>query len=174
MAFQIALLRGINVGKHNRISMPELREHLSDAGYGEVKTLIASGNIVLESTAKPAQLEQDLQKTIADRFGVDTPVVVRTAKQLAKIVEDNPFPDGGGKELHVLFLAERCPAAAARELEGLDIAPEQVKVAGREIYAWYVNGMQNSPMGKALGKHVKVVATDRNWNTVLKLLELTR
>jgi uncharacterized protein (DUF1697 family) len=170
---QIALLRGINVGKHNRIAMPALREHLGALGYAEVRTLIASGNIVLESTAKPAQLERDLQTTIAERFGVDTPVIVRTAKQLAKIVDDNPFPDGGGKELHVLFLAEKCPAATARELEGLDLAPEQVHTAGREIYAWYVNGMQNSPMGKALGKHVKVTATDRNWNTLLKLLELT-
>src|SRR4051812_9717308 len=95
-AMQIALLRGINVGKHNRISMPELREHLGAEGYGNVRTLIASGNIVLESTAAPAQLEKDLQETIAERFGVDTPVVVRTAEQLAQIVDDNPFPDGGG------------------------------------------------------------------------------
>jgi uncharacterized protein (DUF1697 family) len=171
---QIALLRGINVGAHNRIPMPELRSHLAGLGYGDVRTVVASGNIVLESSARPAQLERDLQAAIAAEFGVDTPVIVRTASQLAEVVAGNPFPNGGGKELHVLFLAERCPAATGRELEALDLGPEELRVAGREIYAHYVNGMQNSPLGKALGRHVKVTATDRNWNTVLKLHELTR
>jgi uncharacterized protein (DUF1697 family) len=172
MPAQIALLRGINLGSHNRIAMPALREHLSELGYGDVRTVVASGNVVLESSTKPAQLERELQATIAERFGVDTPVVVRTARQLAKVVRTNPFPDAGGKELHVLFLAEKCPAPTARALAELDLEPEAAVVAGREIYAHYVNGMQNSAMGKALGKHVKCVATDRNWNTVLKLHEL--
>lgn len=171
---QIALLRGINLGKHNRIAMPELREHLTELGYGDVRTVVASGNIVLDSGVKPAQLEQDLQAQIADRFGVDTPVIVRTAAQLAKVVAANPFPDGGGKELHVLFLATRCAAADAKALRALELDPECLEVAGKEIYARYVNGMQSSPMGKALGKHVSVTATDRNWNTVIKLLELAR
>jgi uncharacterized protein (DUF1697 family) len=169
-----ALLRGINLGARNRISMPELREHLTDEGYGDVRTIVASGNVVLESPKKPAELERDLRATIAKRFDVDTPVIVRTAKQIAAVVDGNPWPDAGGKELHVLFLPERCPAAAKRELEALELAPEQLHVAGREIYARYVDGMQNSAMGKALDKHLPRTGTDRNWNTVLKLRELTR
>jgi len=174
MSVHVALLRGINLGAHNRVSMPELREHLTAEGYGNVRTVVASGNVVLESTKKPAQLERDLRATIAERFGVDTPVIVRTARQIAGVVAGNPWPDAGGKELHVLFLAERCPAAAKRELEALDLSPEQLHVAGREVYARYVNGMQNSRMGKALDKHLPRMGTDRNWNTVLKLRELTR
>lgn len=170
----VALLRGINLGARNRISMPELREHLTDEGYGDVRTIVASGNVVLESPKKPAQLERDLRTTIAKRFDVDTPVIVRTAKQIAAVVEGNPWPDAGGKELHVLFLSERCPAPAKRELEALDLEPERLAVSGREIYAWYVNGMQNSALGKALEKHLPRAGTDRNWNTVLKLRELTR
>jgi uncharacterized protein (DUF1697 family) len=174
MSRHVALLRGINLGSHNRISMPELREHLTAEGYGDVRTIVASGNVVLESAKKPAQLERDLQATIAERFGVDTPVIVRTAKQITAVVAGSPWPDAGGKELHVLFLPERCPAPAKRELEALELEPERLHVAGREIYAWYVNGMQNSPLGKALTKHLRSSGTDRNWNTVLKLHELTR
>lgn len=172
MARYIALLRAINLGSHNRVPMPELREHLAELGYTDIATVVASGNIVLSAAAKPAQLERDLKAQIAERFGVDTPVVVRTKAQLAKVVRDNPFPDAGGKELHVLFLAERCPAAAARVLGDLELDPEALVVSGREIYAHYANGMQKSPMGRALAKHVKGVATDRNWNTVLKLHDL--
>jgi uncharacterized protein (DUF1697 family) len=169
-----ALLRGINLGARNRISMPELREHLTDEGYGDVRTIVASGNVVLESPKKPAQLERDLRATIAKRFDVDTPVIVRTAKQIAAVVEGNPWPDAGGKELHVLFLSERCPAPAKRALEALELEPERLAVSGREIYAWYVRGMQKSALGKALEKHLPRAGTDRNWNTVLKLRELTR
>ena len=169
-----ALLRGINLGSRNRISMPELREHLTGEGYENVQTIVASGNIVLESTAKPAQLEKDLQKTIAARFGVDTPVIVRTARQIAKLVKHNPFPKAGGKDLHVLFLPERCPADARRALEALDLEPEAFAIAGRDIYCFYGTGYQSSPLAKALDKHLRRTGTDRNWNTVLKLHELTR
>ena len=73
MASQIALLRGINLGPTNRVSMPDLRAHLAELGYGEVRTVVQSGNIVLESDADPEQLSADLRGAIADRFSVDTP-----------------------------------------------------------------------------------------------------
>lgn len=172
MAVRIALLRGINVGPHNRISMPELRAHLSELGYGEVRTVIASGNVVLESSAQPARLETDLRKQIADRFALDIPVVCRTGPQLAKVVAGNPFPQAGGKELHVLFLAEPCTPEKQTALEALDLGPEGLVFAGREIYCHYANGVQDSPLGKALVKHIPKAGTDRNLNTVLKLHEL--
>jgi uncharacterized protein (DUF1697 family) len=168
-----ALLRGINLGKHNRIPMPELREHLGAEGYGDVRTIVASGNVILEATGvKPAQLEKDLQKTIADGFDVDTPVIVRTARQIASLVKKNPFPDAGGKDLHVLFLAERCPADARKALEAMDLEPEAFEIAGRDLYCFYGTGYQNSKLAKALDKHLGRRGTDRNWNTVLKLHDL--
>lgn len=170
----VALLRGINLGSYNRISMPELRAHLTGQGYGNVQTIVASGNIVLESDKTPAQLQSDLRETIAERFGVDTPVICRTARQMATIVKRNPFPHAGGKALHVLFLEKPCPAAARAALEALDLAPEQVVVSGREIYAHYATGYQNSQLAKAIDKQLPKQGTDRNWNTVLKLRELTR
>jgi uncharacterized protein (DUF1697 family) len=176
MAVQIALLRGINLGSRNRVPMPDLREHLADLGYGEVQTVVQSGNLVLESGVGAKQLAADLQAAIADRFGVDSPVVVRNAKQLAKVVDDNPFPDAVAdpKRYQVTFLDGKCSAAEARALRDADVAPEQLHVAGREIYVWHVEGIQNSPAAKLMSRALSGVGTARNWNTVLKLLELTR
>jgi uncharacterized protein (DUF1697 family) len=176
MGLHIALLRGINVGPHNRVSMPELRSHLGELGYGAVKTVVQSGNIVLESTARPARLEQDLRTAIADRFGVDVPIVVRTAQELAAVVDANPFPDAAAdpKRFHVYFLESSCPPADAQTIEAADVAPEQVRIAGREIYAWHVNGVMGSTLSPLLTKKLSIAATARNWNTVTKLLALTQ
>jgi len=161
----IALLRGINLGARNRVSMPELRTQLAALGYEDVATVVQSGNIVLGSTATAAQLARDLQRVVSDGFGVDTPVVVRSAAQLAKIVADNPLPVPDGKRFQVLFFAER-PAAAGLE----DIGEERLVVRGREIYCWHPDGLQRSPLARKLDR-VEGVATARNWNTVLKLHE---
>ncbi len=158
MATQIALLRGINLGSRNRVPMPELREHLAQLGYGDVRTVVQSGNLVLHSSAGARQLAADLQAAIADRFGVDTPVVVRTAPQLEKVVAANPFPDAAAdpKRYQVSFLASACTAAEARALREADVAPEQLHVAGREIYVWHVNGIQKSPAAKLLARSCRV------------------
>ncbi len=175
MAVQIALLRGINLGSRNRVPMPALRDHLGQLGYGEVRTVVQSGNLVLESTASERQLAGNLREAIAERFGVDTPVVVRTAPQLAAVVESNPFPEAiaDPKRYQVTFLERPCRADEARTLRAADVAPERLHVAGREIYVWHVDGIQRSPAAKLLARQLGGVATARNWNTVLKLLELT-
>jgi uncharacterized protein (DUF1697 family) len=176
MGLQVALLRGINVGPHNRVPMPELRAHLTELGYGPVATVVQSGNIVLESTAAAGRLEAELRQALAQRFDVDTPVIVRTAAQLERVVADNPLPEAvrEPKLFQVSFLGARCPAAAARQLAEADVAPEQVAVRDREIYCWHVGGIQQSRLATLIGRAVTVPATARNWNTVLKLLELTR
>jgi uncharacterized protein (DUF1697 family) len=156
--------------------MPELRAHLAELGYGEVRTVVQSGNIVLESRAGAKRLAADLQAAIAERFGVDTPVVVRTAAQLQQVVDANPFPDAVAdpKRYQVTFLDRACSADEARALREADVAPERLHVADREIYVWHVNGIQKSPAAKVLDRELRAVQTARNWNTVLKLLELTR
>ena len=175
MARQIALLRGINLGAHNRVPMPRLRELLGELGYEDVETVVQSGNIVLSSSLKAADLEKTLQQQIAAEFDVDTPVVVRTPAQLAKVVSENPLPDAvaAPKLFQVSFCTAKIGAAVARELESADLGDEQVAVRGREVYAFHANGIQKSPLVKLLtDKKLGVTATARNWNTVTKLLEL--
>jgi uncharacterized protein (DUF1697 family) len=172
---QIALLRGINLASKRRVGMADLRELLEGRGYENVRTHLQSGNIVLSSGLSPRLLERTLERELAERFGFDISVIVRTRAELAKVVERNPLGKVAtdGSRHVVSFLSRRLPAAVARELEAADVAPEQVAISGREIYAWYPNGIQRSPLGKLLDdSRLGVVSTARNWNTVVKLLEL--
>ena len=177
MPRQVALLRGINLGARNRVSMPELRELLTGLGHEDVKTLLQSGNVVLTSDVTGADLERSLEDAIADALGVEPRVVVRTVKELAAVVERNPLADVADdpKRYQVSFLSERLAPAVKKELEAADVAPERVAVHGREIYAWHPGGIQRSPLVKLLtDEKIGVTATARNWNTVTKLLELAR
>jgi uncharacterized protein (DUF1697 family) len=175
MARVIALLRGVNLVKRNRVAMPELRELLGELGYGDVRTVVASGNVVADTAKSAAAVADELEAAIADRFGVTTRVIVRTRAQLAKVVAADPFADvvDEPKRYQVAFLDAKPKAAGVRALEAADLAPERVAVVGREVYCWHANGIHASPLAKLLGKtDLGAAATARNWNTVLKLHEL--
>lgn len=175
MARQIALLRGINLGAARRVSMPELRELLTGLGYGDVRTLLQSGNVVLTSDAAPEALARDLERQIADGLGAETPVVVRTRDELADVIARDPFGDiaDDPRRYQVSFLAGEPDPEGVRELEAADLAPERVEVSGREVYAWHPEGIQRSPLARLVtDERLGVVATARNWNTVTKLLAL--
>lgn len=175
MATQIALLRGINLGSHNRVPMAELRGHLSGLGYGDVGTLLQSGNVVLDTDVSSKQLAADVERELSERFGVRSPVVVRTRAQLAKVVALDPLRDfvTEDKLYQVSFLSAKPAKAAIDKLAGADFEPERFVHRGREIYAWHPKGIHSSPLAKLLtDKRLGVVATARNWNTTVKLLEL--
>jgi len=177
MPRQVVLLRGINVGGHNRVGMAPLRDLLTGLGHEHVRTLLQSGNVVLTSKATGTELERSLELAIAGELGVEPRIVVRTVDELAAVVQRDPFGDVADqpKLYQVSFLSEPLAPAVARELEAADVAPERVAVHGREIYAWHPGGVQRSPLVKLLAdKRLGVAATARNWNTVTKLLELAR
>ena len=173
MARQIALLRGINLASRNRVSMPDLRRALGEAGYEDVATLVQSGNIVLSSTKRPKALERDISKLVLDEFGVESATVVRTRDELAAVIERNPIPDGPStpKLFQVTFFSEEPDAARVAELAQQDFGDEEVVVIGREAYAWHPDGIQKSKLARELGKALRD-GTARNWNTVTKLLAL--
>ena len=174
MARQIALLRGINLGSRNRVSMPDLRAALEAAGYEDVATLVQSGNILLTSAKKPKALEREISKLVLDEFGVESATVVRTRDELAGAIERNPIPDGPSipKLFQVTFFSDEPDAAAVAKLAEQDFGNEQVEVIGREAYAWHPDGVQKSKLARELGKGLGGDGTARNWNTVTKLLEL--
>src|SRR5581483_1463728 len=87
----ILLLRGINVGSRKRVAMPDLRALLTDAGFEDVRTYVQSGNVVISSRVAPARVGAQAEALIAERFGFDVDVIVRTAADLAKVVERNPL-----------------------------------------------------------------------------------
>jgi uncharacterized protein (DUF1697 family) len=169
----IVLLRGINIGSRNRISMPELRTALEEAGFKDVQTYLQSGNVVLESRAKP---ETEVKRLIKERFGLDIEVLVRSRAELARIVKRNPLGSvaKNPKTYQVTFLSKKLPAKVVRELEEAAAPKEQFVVSGREVYAWHPAGVARSKLwAKLAGKGLGVTATSRNWTTVEALLDLS-
>ena len=171
----VVLLRGINIGSRNRISMPELRKALEDAGYDDVRTYLQSGNVVLTSTSSAKTVARECERLIADRFGLEIAVVARTRNELAKVVDRNPLGRVAKdpKRYQVSFLETKPAAKVVRELEVVAADREEVVNIGREIYAWHPAGVARSKLwAKLAGKDLGVTATARNWTTVAKLLEL--
>jgi uncharacterized protein (DUF1697 family) len=171
----IVLLRGINVGGHQRIAMADLRKLLTRLGYDDARTHLQSGNVVLTSDASAAEVRRTIERGLASDLNVDVEVFIRSRKQIADVVASNPLADvaDNPSRHHVLFLSGTPSAGALREAAKADIGGERFAVIGREIYAWYPDGLQNAKLVKLLSeKRLGVSATARNWNTVLKLLEL--
>jgi uncharacterized protein (DUF1697 family) len=177
MERQVALLRGINVGKTTRLGMADLRALLTGAGYGEVATHLQSGNVVLAAEATGADLERELEALLQGQLDRPIRVVVRTAKELAAVVQADPLAGvaENPSRKQVNFLRSTLDSAIAKELESeaRDLAPERLVVRGREIYTWHPDGMQSSPTARLLtDQRLQTTVTARNWNTVAKLLEL--
>lgn len=175
----ILLLRGINLGPHNRIGMAPLREMLEGLGYTGVRTLLNSGNAVVTTRASsPVTVAKAVRAGIHETFGLDIPVMVRSRAQVERLIAENPLRDAESdpKLFHVGFCDPAPPAGALDGIDPDEIAPEQVALRGDTVYAWFAGGMQRSPLDALLGKALKgrTSMTLRNWNTVNKLLDLAQ
>jgi uncharacterized protein (DUF1697 family) len=171
----VALLRGINLGARNRISMPELRDTLTQAGFEDARTYLQSGNVALTSDGPPEALVERLESLVAERFGLYLSVVVRTRDELADVVRRDPLGDvaTNPKRYQVSFLSRGLDPQIARRLVEVAVESERVVVSGREVYAWHPEGVARSKLWALLaGRALGVTATSRNWSTVTALLAL--
>jgi uncharacterized protein (DUF1697 family) len=175
MARQIALLRAINVA-NRQVPMAQLRDLMADLGYSDVKTYVQSGNVVFTGPDdEPQAVERRLASALADAFGFEIPVMVRTRDELAAVVDANPLRDVASEPArhHVLFLASEADPERLGEIDLEAFAPETFALRGRELYLWTPGGIGRSPLAKELSdKRLGVAATARNWRTVEKLLAL--
>jgi len=175
MPAYVALLRGINVGGNRMIKMADLRKVFTAADADDVATYIQSGNVVFTHAARSEPtLVAELERRIEKAAGFPVPVVLRTAGQLARVIEDSPFPDADADHLHVAFLAAR-PRASAPTIDARAFAPERCVAVGRELFLYLPHGMGRSKLAAAvLAKPNAIGAggTARNWRTVLTLNEL--
>ena len=175
MAQHILLLRGINLASRNRIAMPELRAALADAGFDDVRTYLQSGNVILSSGTKAAEVVRKVERLLEKEFGLDVAAVSRSRAQLAKVVAANPLQKVAKKpkRYQVSFLAAKPSRDVIGRVEDAAVPPEQVVAIGREIYAWHPETVGRSRLWTLLaGQRLGVAATARNWTTVTKLLEL--
>src|SRR5438105_11325047 len=142
----VLLLRGVNLGSRNRISMPELRSALERAGFEQVRTYLQSGNVLAHRDAPPEQVAAECRERIAKTFRLELEVLARTSEQLAQVVERDPLGDVAldPKRYQVSFLAGELDDQRVRELAALAAGEERFVAIGRELYAWHPHGVARS------------------------------
>ena len=177
MTTYAALLRGINLGSHAKIKMPDLRQLMLDLGHADVQTYLQSGNIVFTADDQDTdRLAQQIEQRITRDLDLAVPVLLRSHAELTRIVAENPYlkQRSDPATLHVTFLAA---APAHERLAGLDPAfgePDAFTIVGREIYLACPNGYGRTKLSNTLfERRFRVGATTRNWKTVTELHELT-
>jgi uncharacterized protein (DUF1697 family) len=164
-----ALLRGVNLGKR-QVKMAALREAVEALGHRDVATYLASGNVVF---TKVGSLD-GFDEALTTALGMPIVTVVRTGKELARIVERNPYQVADPTREVVVFLGDRRPKSALGGLDPDGFAPERFTFTGKEIYAALPDGQARSKLMVELGKvELGTTATTRNWRTVEALASMT-
>jgi uncharacterized protein (DUF1697 family) len=176
MAIYVAMLRGINVGPHKRMKMEKLRASCEGLGLQKVKTFIQSGNIVFQATKiAPEKLSKKIEEQIVKDFGFSADVITRSRDEMEKIIKRNPLSKPGldPAKLHVVFHAEAPAPAAIKKLQSITEPPDQLHIAGKEIYFYFPNGVSGSSLWKhPLDRVLGVTGTMRNWKTVNALYQM--
>lgn len=162
----VALLRAINVGGTGKLPMTALKALCEDAGCTQVRTYIASGNVVFVSDRSEADIRAELETRLLAFVGKPVGVLIRTAEEMAAVVEGNPFPDVPGNQVAVIFSDDPIPDDPQATATG--IAREQIRRGRRHLYIHYPDGMGRSRLRLPAEKR----GTARNMNTVTKLAEL--
>lgn len=167
-----AFLRGINVGRAKRVAMADLRRMVAGLGFDDVRTLLASGNVVFSHPGiEPAVAGRRIEEGLATRLGVPARVTVLTAGELATAVAENPLVDLADNPSRLL-VAVLSKAADREDLEPLtrgDWSPEAFAVGRRVAYLWCPESILASPLSKAVNRALGDRLTARNWATTLKV-----
>ena len=172
----VAVLRGINVGGKGMVPMAGLKAALADLGFEDVVTYIQSGNVVFRARkGGERELAARIEQRVAEEFGVRSSVLIRTPAELAAVAAGNPFlPERDDPaKLHVVFLSGVPAQGRVAELDPGRSPPDEFRVLGREIYLHLPNGAGRSQLTlDYFERRLGVDATQRNWKTLLRLLEL--
>ncbi|MDH6538457.1 DUF1697 domain-containing protein [Streptomyces sp. SPB4] len=175
-----ALLRGINVGGNKKVPMAELRAVLEGLGHADVQTYLQSGNAVFSSgEGDPDALARELEAAIEGHFGFRVPCLVVDGEYLAAVAGACPFPAAEleGRQLHATFFSAQPGPERFAALDGAAYLPEEYRLGDRVLYLYAPDGLGRSKLAEALARPAVVKGLDvttRNWNTVAKLVELTR
>ena len=168
-----ALLRGINIGPNKRISMPALRKLVESLGYTDVETYLQSGNVVFTPKGKGDPAAR-LSAAIAKETGHDVAVLVRSAKDLAKVIEANPYPVSDPTKVVVVFMEDEVELGQLGLGDLGPYLPDELTAHGRELYVSVPNGQGRSKLMEALVKRrLPTTITVRNWRTVEALAAMT-
>ncbi|MFF4036770.1 DUF1697 domain-containing protein [Streptomyces sp. NPDC001816] len=179
MTTYAALLRGINVGGSKKLPMADLRTLMTGLRLDGVRTHLQSGQAVFTTERGDEEsLAAELARAIEERFGFPVDVIVRAHTYLRAVAEACPFPAAEleARQLHVTYFSAPVTAERFAEIDPAAHLPEEFRLGDRCLYLYAPDGLGRSKLAEALSRPritKGVIATSRNWNTVLKLVELT-
>lgn len=174
-----ALLRGINVGGARKVPMADLRGLVEGLGHDGVRTYLQSGQAVFTShRGDDDGLAEELARAVEERFGFAVDVIVRDHAYLKAVAEACPFPAAEleAKQLHVTYLSAPVAPERFAEIDREAFLPEEFRLGDRALYLYAPEGLGRSKLAEALSRPrltKGLTATTRNWNTVVKLVEMT-
>jgi uncharacterized protein (DUF1697 family) len=173
----ISMLRGINVGKQKRIRMEELRGIYTSSGFKNISTYLQSGNVIF-STAEGdiASLTRSIESRIEQNFHFTVPVLIRTSDELRNIIQNNPFGEETGldtSKLYITFLSLEPTISNKNQIRAITDNPDKFVIGQREIYLFCPESYARTKFSNTFFEQkLGVIATTRNWNSVMALLEI--
>ena len=176
MTTYILLVRGVTPSGRNKLSMARFREALEKAGFAQVRTYIQSGNALVDTDLPALTVETIVRDLIRNEIGPDLIVLARTGSQLEEALEENPFMKGYDiSRVFFVSFAQTPPADKVRELLSLDLSPEKLAFGKNTAYM-YIPGVygRGTLSGNFLEKKLGVAATMRNFNTMNRLVMMSR
>lgn len=177
MALTVCLLRGVNLGGHNKVAMADLRRLCADLGFENPQTLLNSGNVLFDAGRKaPAQLERLLETEARKRIGIETEFFIRTSEEWGELIAGNPFAreaiDDPGRLL-AFVLKDPVGSREVASLQKAITGPEVVRGKGKHVYITFPAGQGQSRLTTAvIDSRLGTRGTGRNWNTVVKIAHL--
>ncbi len=179
MPVYIAMIRGINVSGQKLIKMADLKKACEEIGLTEVRTYIQSGNIVFDTPQRSAaKVAEAVADCIEKRFGHEVAVIVRTTAEMEKAVRANPYLSRKGVDLKRIYITFLNEAPSKSTLSGLAVPPsgkDEFQIIGKELFGYFPDGYGRTKLNNNLfERKLNTSATTRNWNTVLRLLEMAR
>jgi uncharacterized protein (DUF1697 family) len=179
LSTSVALLGSINLGRHKRVGMNDLREVFTGLGFDHVQSLLQTGNVIIESGSQTtARVEERLETAVNERLALETDCFVRSADEWKAIVAHNPFRLEAGRDpahLLVVFMKDTPGRSQVAALQAAIRGRERVATRGRQAYIVYPDGIGRSRLTISLIEHkLATRGTGRNWNTVLKIGNLLR
>lgn len=173
MARHVALLRGINVGRHQQIAMADLRALLEGLGHADVVTVLRSGNALFTAAGTDArELERDIEQAIAAQLGLTVTCVVRSDEELRAVIAGNPLLHRATdfSKLMAIFLSAAPDPDLLAAHDPSALAPDDIALGDRVVYQWCPDGILAAPApGTFAERYLGVTATARNWKTVTRL-----
>jgi uncharacterized protein (DUF1697 family) len=181
MTINVAFLRGINVGGHNKIKMADLRGMFESMGFQSVQTYIQSGNVLFTSEDDTETLRIQIEQEIEKVFSISATVIIRTALELEGIIKNCPFPEGKLLEaassklvtFYVSLLLDSPTEEVVEQLGTYQSESDEFRIQNREVYLLLRDGIRNSRLANNLNK-LNVTSTMRNWKTINKINALVK